>query len=333
MWNHNRSLNQFFQEIKAQVDLIDSSSDLMELVENIKHQNRSLRFNSLDYLLYCIGNIILLCISSYLFWKTDEMFLLFLMIISLFFFLNLFIRFKKRQKQLTDLSRQIYQRKFLLDNALKTISSHPKFTLRALKSRFSEFSLGNHATEIKTLIEGHYQNTSAPFIFHYYHFFYATEKFSNSKNYKHAPDMAGKPIYQQHHRYGIIIPFEAPATLTITELKLPLELRQWQYKDPSLPSKFRKRFSLHSSSPKFAKQFLNPLTIDLIESLANTFKTINIEIRGGKELLFSCDNADLLVGDPRQSLQNIDAFLSELRSISKADNLELLLSTLHRLTK
>lgn len=333
MWKHNRLLNQFIQEVETQIDIADSTDDLIKIIENARNRKGSLRFNSLDYLLYFILTLSTLSISGYLFWKTDEIFLLFLTIAALFILIVLIAKLRARQKRIADLSGKIYYRNLLFNNRLIPLKSHQGFSLRSLKSRFSEFSLGNRATEIRTLIQGNYEGGIKPFTFHYYHFFYSTEKFSNSKDYKHAADMAGKTIYQQHHRYGIIIPFEAPAALTITELTLPLELRQWQYKDQTLPANFRKRFSLQTSSPQFAKQFLNPLAIDLIESLATSFNTINIEIRGGKELLFSCTDSGLLAANQQQSLKNIDAFLLEIRNISKAPKLEIVLSTLYRLIK
>lgn len=333
MFKQNQLLNAFIAKADTQIELAESPQDLIYILEEAKKIKGLNRFNAFDYLLYFIVTIGALVTSAYFFWLTNENFLLFLIVLSLSVLIILGIRFRARNRRLQVLSQKIYCRDLLFDNQLTQLKSHQNFTITSLKSRFSEFSLGNHTAEIKSLIQGEYQKSTDPFTYHCYHFFYTIEKFSKSKDYKNAADMVGKPIYQQQHRYGIIIPFNAPATLTITELKLPLELRQEQYQDKTLPAQFRKRFSLHTTDPLFAKKFLNPIVISLIDSLTESFNHINLEVKNGKELLFSFTNRDLLTSNQQYSLADIEAFLVEIRGISKAPKLEHALSTLHRITK
>lgn len=332
MLKQNNLLNQWIIKAETEVDFAESSQDLIKIVESFRQLNGINRFNALDYLLYFILTIGTLGTSAYFFWLTREDFLLFLMILSVFALMILGIRFRARNRRLKNLSQKIYQKNLFLKNHLEPLNPHLDFTIDSLKSRFTEFSLGNHTQTIPLLVQGEYQNASTPFTFYGYHFFYSTEKLSKSKDYKNAADMVGKPIYQQSHRYGIIIPFQSPATLIITEQKLPLELRQSQYKNRSLPANFNKHFSIHTSDSQFAEWFLNPLTISLIDSLTKSFNAINIEING-KELLFSCSNKELLIQTTQHSLAQMDAFLLELRNNTEIIKLNEALSTLYKITK
>ncbi|MHC5225716.1 hypothetical protein [Ignatzschineria sp. LJL83] len=333
MFKKNRLLHQFITELDAQIADTQSPQELLEVIEEIQQQKNSLKFSFIDQ---AISLILLLGIfigSLYFFYITDENFLLFTTVASLFALIILAFNFKQRKTLVSNLSDRLFRQDLLFDNHLTPLKSHPTLTLRALQSRFHEFSLGNHGQEISDIFEGKYMEISEPFIFHGYHFRYVDETFSGTKSHQYPKRTQNLQPFKQSHRYGIIIPFEAPAELVITELPLPLQLRQSQYKDPNLPKAFRRKYRIHTTNSQFAEHFLNPLVLPLIKSLSHEFTDISIEIRNRTELLFSFSNPDLLKCERRHSLHNIDAFSVEIRGVTKAKKLDLALSTLYRISK
>lgn len=333
MFKKNRLLHQFITELDAQIANTQSPQELLEVIEEIQQQKKSLKFSFIDQAISLVLLLGIFMSSLYFFNQTDETFLLFTSIASLFALIILAFNFKQRKTLVSNLSDRLFRQDLLFDNHLTPLKSHPNLTLRALQSRFYEFSLGNHGQEIRDIFGGKYMDISEPFIFYGYHFSYVDETFSGTKSHQYPKRTQNLQPFKQSHRYGIIIPFEAPAELVMTELPLPLKLRQTQYKDLNLPKAFRKKYRIHTTNSQFAEHFLNPLVLPLIESLSHEFTDISIEIRNRTELLFSFSNSDLLKCERRHSLHNIDEFSVEIRGVTKAKKLDLALSTLYRISK
>ncbi len=322
MFQHNTNLKHFIDEANDAVSNASSPQDLLNVIEKAKQFNGNLKFDNRDYLAYAGGAILLFLIGIYIGPLVSSGFSIFLVALSIFAAIIIFVRFNARRKLLKDLSERIFYRDFLFDNNLE-FSHSEAFTLPALQARFSDFNHGNYSREIYQMIRGHFTDPEAAegkqtIEFHVYQFHYidkrtVEERDSNGKK-------TTKTVYDHYDRYGIIIPFPAKSQLSIRRQKRVFGLHEGDYAPASL--NFRKQYIVHTKDEHFAAKFLKPRVVEILETLPDEYSTLLLQTSSSAELLFSFNNRDLLKYQRNHSLAETDAFLEEVKGITKAPKLE-----------
>lgn len=330
MFQHNRSLHAFINSANEKIQEATSQQDLLDLIESARIFNGRFQFDQRDYLLYFLIDSITLISGIWLFQKTEEDFWLFITALAIMVGILLISRFLLRRKRVAAVAQSIFYRKLLFDHNLQTEQSQD-FSLNSLNQRFSDFNLGNHSRHIESILYSRYlsadNNPHAAFSFRYYHLHYVDEHIIKET------DKDGKTttrtVLEHHDRFGLIVPIpdfvipesieenllpHATPLLTIQKRAHKLDHKKSDYLPASL--EFRDRFQVITSNPHIAAKFLKPTIVELLLSLNQKLSAMRLEISPQQELLLSFNNDYLGSPENRYDLNNIDAFLAEMREIT-----------------
>lgn len=319
--SRNRQLKALLRSLEEDLHNARNTEDLVAMVEKAKAFGTPLKFN--NRIPYQMAAIFLVLAGAVFFFlhslDLNPVWALLPLPGAVFFGLWGFLRNTKSHR----ISADMFKHDILFDNQLVALSQDLAQQTRSLAEAFQEFRRGDHAREIKEMLQGNFSGTEHSFTYTYYHFHYVDKRQSGIGSKR-------TTTYEHYDRYGLLVQFNFARNLSIQSFQRSKK-RTSTFRAAS--NYFNKLYSVKAESEMDAAKFLKPKIVVALEDIHQHFHRPNFEFSSSGELCMSFQNSGLIQIQPTHDLNAPDPFIEELRHFNELTDLKIALEHIHTLMK